>query len=272
MSRGHSAAGTGQAPLRPAIRAVCGQWWRTLVARPGLLRWPFYAVRFWQEWLRYRKLAGTELPRPQLADCHPCLAERTAFTQPDPHCLFQGIWALRHILRRTPARHVDVGSDNRWVGWLTVHIPVVSIDIRPLAVQVPNLECRGGSVLDLPFEDASVGSLSCLHVVEHVGLGRYGDPLDPAGTTRACRELSRVLAPGGSLYLSMPVGRPRVCFNAHRVTDPTSVSELCPGLTLVEFAAVRDDGTFVAETRPADLRDAEYACGLYLFTKEAGRP
>src|ERR1035437_9128085 len=63
-------------------------------------------------------------------------------------------------------------------------------------------------------------SVSCLHVAEHIGLGRYGDPIDPLGTNKALLELQRVLAPGGVLLFSMPVGRERVEFNAQRIWDP----------------------------------------------------
>ena len=42
-------------------------------------------------------------------------------------------------------------------------------------------------------------------MLEHIGLGRYGDPIDPQGTEKAATELQRVLAPGGDLYLSLPI-------------------------------------------------------------------
>ncbi|MCP2789027.1 DUF268 domain-containing protein, partial [Salmonella enterica subsp. enterica serovar Typhimurium] len=87
----------------------------------------------------------------------------------------------------------------------------------------------------LGLPDASLPSLSCLHVVEHVGLGRYGDPLDIAGSERALAELQRVLAPEGRLYLSVPVGRERICYNAHRVFSPRSIVDALSGLALREF-------------------------------------
>ena len=67
-------------------------------------------------------------------------------------------------------------------------------------------------------------------MAEHIGLGRYGDPLDPLGTRKAAAELQRVLAPGGQLLFSLPVGRPRVEFNAHRVHDPHEVASWFDGL------------------------------------------
>src|SRR5207253_10606962 len=74
-------------------------------------------------------------------------------------------------------------------------------------------------LLSLPFADRSVESLSCLHVAEHVGLGRYGDELDPEGTVKAARELQRVVAPAGRLYFALPVGRPRTEFRSEAHTS-----------------------------------------------------
>jgi hypothetical protein len=54
-------------------------------------------------------------------------------------------------------------------------------------------------------------------VVEHIGLGRYGDPLDPEGSVKAFLELKRIVQPGGDLYVSVPVDDVnRIYFNAHR--------------------------------------------------------
>jgi len=125
----------------------------------------------------------------------------------------------------------------------------------------------GGSLLTLPFADRSVTSLSCLHAIEHVGLGRYGDPLDPEGTHKAARELARVLAPGGNLFLATPVGQPRLCFNAHRIHSAEAIRELLPHLDLIEFAGIHDDGRYVERAELAEFCESKYACGLYWFRR-----
>jgi len=88
---------------------------------------------------------------------------------------------------------------------LTAFTNVTFIDIRPLEAKLDRLECIKGNILSMPFEDKSLRSLSCLCVAEHIGLGRYGDSLDPMGTKKAIKELSRVLAVNGNLYFSVPV-------------------------------------------------------------------
>ena len=109
------------------------------------------------------------------------------------------------------------------------------IDIRPIDLDLPNLFFRRGSILALPFDDDSIESLSSLCVVEHIGLGRFGDPIDPYGSEKAAKELKRVLNPGGNLYFSVPVDDAcRVYFNAHRAFTRDYVISLFASLELVD--------------------------------------
>jgi len=91
--------------------------------------------------------------------------------------------------------------------------------------------------------------------------------VDPDGWRKALHALQRVLRPGGRLYLSVPVGRERLCFNAHRVFSPTRVLDTVPDLDLVSFAGVDDSGRFLDGAKPEGLTDQEYACGLFEFTR-----
>jgi hypothetical protein len=223
--------------------------------------------RFLRERREYERLSGQPMRR---SDDYPQLLDRTMASPFDPHYTYQDGWAAREIHSRLPARHVDVGSRVSFVVGLTAFVPVTFIDVRPLDAVMPNLEPRAGSVLEMPFEDQTVVSLSCLHVAEHIGLGRYGDPLDPDGTRKAAAELQRVLSPGGHLYFSVPVGAPRTQFNAHRVFDPREVPRLFPELRLEAFSGVDDQGRWPPVLEPRDLTGAAWGCGLYLFTRDGG--
>lgn len=247
--------------LRPAFR----RWVDPIVPVKQSIRalneYPHYA----RSWRRYSRIPGAEPLR--FADSYPCLFDRTRTTQYDPHYFHQALWATDRILRRSPVEHVDVGSDVTFVGTLSATVPVAFVDIRPLPVDLPNLRSFAGDLLALPFEDGEIQSLSCLHVAEHVGLGRYGDRLAVDGTARACAELARVLGIGGDLFFSVPVGRPRVCFNAHRILHPLRVLDYFVGLELREFSLVDDSYRFVGDADPIAAGRLEYGCGLFWFRR-----
>ena len=110
-----------------------------------------------------------------------------------------------------------------------------------------------------------------MHTIEHIGLGRYGDVIDPQGDIKATRELARVLRLGGNLIFVTPVGKPRIQFNAHRIYSYQNVLDLFPSLTLKEFSMVPDDYKTHGLIRNADSKivaDQEYACGCFWFTKK----
>lgn len=222
-------------------------------------------IWFIKDYIKYPRIEGAETMK--IIDSYPCIHDKTATTIFDHHYFYQDIWAFNKIKENGAPSHVDVGSKIDFVGFLTAVTKVVFIDVRPLKVVLDNFESKKGDILALPFEDNSVDSLSCLHVAEHIGLGRYGDPLDPQGTKKSAKELSRVLAPGGNLYFSLPVGKPRLCFNAHRIHSPEQILDYFDGLELVELSGIDDNGVFTKNINIATLRDCDYGCGLFWFKK-----
>jgi SAM-dependent methyltransferase len=200
----------------------------------------------------------------------PCLDDRTAGTGFDRHYVYHTAWATRVLARSRPAEHVDVASLLYFAALASAFVPVRYYEYRPVDLHLPNLSCGQADLTRLPFADRSIASLSCMHVIEHVGLGRYGDALDPDGDLKAMRELGRVLAPGGSLLFVVPVGRPRVQFNAHRIYGFDQVREAFGGLELVEFALVPDrvhgNGLICPATKEqSDLQ--RYGCGCFWFRR-----
>lgn len=185
----------------------------------------------------------------------------------DKHYVYMDRWAFRQIQNSHPAEHVDVGSSIRFLSMASCVTQLKFVDIRPVRLDFDNFECIEGSILKLPFAGNSVQSLSCLHVAEHIGLGRYGDPLDPKGTEKACQELQRVLAPGGVLYFAVPIGEEITYFNAHRVFNPKTILDYFGGLQLQGFSAVSDQGHFISNANWQDFTGAHYACGMFKFTK-----
>jgi hypothetical protein len=218
-----------------------------------------------RDWRNYSGMDGAEPLA--LLDSYPVVTERTQTTAVEPHYFHVGCWASRRIAASGTGRHVDVGSDHRMLGVLSAFVSVVFVDIRPLSMGIDGLQPVSGDALLLPLRSESVASLSCLHAAEHIGLGRYGDALNPFGTRQAARELTRVLQPGGNLYLALPVGRPRVEFNAHRVHAPSQILHYFGDLELTGFAAEDDAQCYHAVADPDDFERADYACGMFWFRK-----
>jgi len=218
------------------------------------------------------------------AEFYPCLDDRVGHAaRVDPHYFFQDIWAARRVwdhwaaweYEDVPKQHVDVGSSVAGfvAHLLAMRVPVTYVDIRPLGLHVDGLTCLRTDATTLEgIADASVHSLSCLHALEHFGLGRYGDTVDAEAPWRAMDAFARVLATGGRLYFSVPVGRQRVVFNAHRVFAPGTVRRGFEqrGLKMVDFSIVRQEhGALEEDVGFLELLDEDYACGLFEFVKEA---
>lgn len=243
----------------PGIMA-CYRILQPLLPHVPVGRLPNY-IRFWKSYRAYRAMLGRA----------PCKARDLDIqigdwctTTPISYYFYQDTWAFRKIALARPEFHVDVGSTALLVGCMAAIVPTISVDVRPLVADVPGLKSMTGTITALPFESDYVPSISALCVIEHIGLGRYGDPLDTEGSRKAARELARVLKRGGDLYVSVPCGRSYTAFNAHRSFEKDEFIRMFPGLTLKEYVLVTNLGAthqFCGEPR------AGLHVGLFHFTK-----
>lgn len=236
-----------------------------MVIYPRPLLGLIYLPRFIYHWIMYEKINSDRKLR--ILDAYPCLGDWVSNTPFDSHYFYQASWLSRKLASSNTPKHLDIGSDVKMIAILSAFVPIEFMDFRPLDVNLKGLDCTSGDILELPISNLSVKSLSCLHVIEHIGLGRYGDALDPVGSQKALRQLERVIALGGKLYLSVPIGRERICFNAHRVFNPKSIIEAMPSLILREFSYVDDHGRFHENQKISDLKTLEYGCGMFYFEK-----
>ena len=198
---------------------------------------------------------------------YPCLSDSSSKTDFDSHYVYHTSWAARKLLENKCELHFDIGSDIRFVTIASAFQKIEFLDFRPAHITLSNLSCGHADLTKLVYKDQSIKSISCMHVVEHIGLGRYGDEINYNGAIIAMQELQRVLASGGFLYFVVPVGRPTVKFNAHRIFDPKFIEYQFSELTLLEFSFVNDDGKFIENTNPTQAQHENYGCGCYLFCR-----
>jgi SAM-dependent methyltransferase len=189
------------------------------------------------------------------------------------HYFHQDLLVATRIHRAAPRRHVDVGSRvDGFVAHVASFRRIEVIDIRPLAPSVhENIVFRQADLMrGAGVEDGMCDSLSCLHALEHFGLGRYGDPLDPQGHLKGFANLCRMLEPGGTLYLGVPIGPGAVHFNAHRVFAPEEpLRWAADRLQLAAFDYVDDAGDLHLASDPAQLPPLRYGCGIYTLRRTA---
>lgn len=151
-------------------------------------------------------------------DAFPMLNDDTPGSDFERHYIYHLAWACRALRRINPSLHHDFSSSLNFSVMASAWYPFIFCDYRPAAVQLDGLTCRHEDLTRLSYADNSLASVSCMHVLEHIGLGRYGDAIDYDGDLKAIRELKRVMRPGGDLLIVLPVGRAaRIQFNGHRI-------------------------------------------------------
>jgi hypothetical protein len=191
------------------------------------------------------------------------------------HYFLQDLVVAQRIFARNPERHVDVGSRiDGFVAHVASFRKIEVLDIRPLETTLPNISFRQHDLM-LGATDMKdhADSVSCLHAMEHMGLGRYGDSLDIGGHLRAFEGLTKIVRKGGTLYLSVPVGAERIEFNGHRVFAIDTILEMSrASFSLSDFTYIDDSGILHQRAR-IDGPDARrnfglrYGCGIFELKK-----
>lgn len=255
---------TDQFTLRAKLGMLTG------VSLGTLLKTVKGAPYFLRSVRKYRNLNSNRSFRISIRHIFPILSDfGDSAGMAEGHYFHQDLWAAKKVFKTAPQRHIDIGSRvDGFVAHVLVFMPITVIDIRQLDTNIPGLSFLRDDATQLAqLPNNSVESLSSLHAAEHFGLGRYSDPIDPSACFKFMAALQRVLAPGGRLYFSVPVGHERVEFNAHRVFAPQTILDNFRELHLLSFSCVGDDGRLHEDQKPADVAQCDFACGLFEFTK-----
>lgn len=195
---------------------------------------------------------------------------------------WQDLLVAQRIFQTNPKRHVDVGSRiDGFVAHIASFRTVEVFDIRHVNSDIPGVVFTQADLTSPKSVSNLCGashgycdSLSCLHAIEHFGLGRYGDPVNPLGYQLGIENLSKLLILGGRLYLSTPIGRERVEFNANWVFDPNTIIRIAnkvglriDELTVLDQQGGREHVLNPDERKLSQLSKEHYRLGIFHFVK-----
>lgn len=226
-------------------------------------------IRFFKTYREFKKAGG------EVSKIHPIYKDyRKQAGTATGHYFHQDLLVASYIHQKNPVRHIDIGSSiEGFVAHVASFRPIEVFDVRQLQdtghpnIKFSQMDLMNGAGLEVDACD----SLSCLHAIEHFGLGRYGDPINPSGHLAGFRNLLRMLKPGGLLYISFPIGaQDQVQFNAHRIFHPKSIFNWQSDvkIELVGFSFVDDAGNLHRDVQvDAVPNDLNYGCGIYSIRK-----
>jgi hypothetical protein len=233
---------------------------------------PFY-LRNYYEIKRQARRGGREFP---FGKFYPCLHERFQESGvASGHYFHQDLLVANKIFRNNPAKHVDIGSR---VDGLVAHVAsfreIEVFDIRKLQCSILNVRFKQVDMMDkcLGLRDYC-DSASCLHALEHFGLGRYGDRVDYNGHLIGWENIYHLLKKKGKLYFSVPIGEQRIEFNAHRVFSLKYLLTLFEGKYKIDsFSYVDDNGRLhrdveLKEQQVQENFSCHYGCGIFELFK-----
>jgi hypothetical protein len=204
----------------------------------------------------------------------PILTDKYAKAGNMDNYFWQDLWAARLIFHSGIKKHFDIGSriDGFIAHLLAMEVDVTLIDIREFPGVVEGLHTIIDDAATLgQVPNDSIESMSALCSLEHFGLGRYGDTIDPEACFKCFGEIPAKMRKGGNLYVSVPVGKERLQFNAHRIFYASTIIENFSSLHLEEYSCACDgilERNVEIHKYDNDLHDGEYRYGLFHFVKK----
>ncbi|MDR3287671.1 MAG: DUF268 domain-containing protein [Prevotellaceae bacterium] len=208
-----------------------------------------------------------------LSNKYPCVGDKFAQSGSTSGAYFlQDIYVAREIYKANPQKHIDIASRiDGFVAHVAVFREIEIFDIRPLKVCDKNMGFRQANLMDLNNLYINYcDSISCLHSIEHFGLGRYGDPIDPNGHLKGIENIAKILKTNGIFYFSVPLGKNRVEFNAQRVFSLRYLLDwVMEKFKIIKFSYIDDDFMLhenVDITEETINNDCGCKCGCAIFT------
>jgi SAM-dependent methyltransferase len=249
---------------------------RLLIKGTPLLIYLKNLPAFLKGYREIKKQAGQNETFFPFGKLYPCLEDADSESGvASGHYFHQDLLVSGRVFKNNPVKHVDIGSRiDGFVAHVASFREIEVLDIRELSNTISNVHFRQADLIDKNFElQDYCDSVSCLHALEHFGLGRYGDAIDYSGHLAGWKNIYKMLAKGGKLYFSVPVGPQRIEFNAHRVFSIKYLLDLIGNNYRIDsFSYVDDKGNLhsnvALEKKSIDNNfSCHYGCGIFELTK-----
>lgn len=230
----------------------------------------YYYPRYLKELYKFIKLGGTVTHTFKvLTDYHDQAGSIKG------QYFHQDLLIAKFIYLNKPVRHIDIGSRiDGFVAHVSTFRPIEIMDIRNLKKsEHNNIKFIKKDLMDTKnIEKRITDSVSCLHAIEHFGLGRYGDDINPNGHIIGFNNIVGMLKISGILYISFPIGKKNeTYFNAHRIFHPKDIfnwSYNKNDLLLLRFDYVDDNGFLKTNINLTKHKfNVTNGCGIYTFKK-----
>lgn len=192
------------------------------------------------------------------------------------HYFFQDLYVAQRIFFNRPFRHVDIGSRvDGFVAHVATFREIEVFDIRPLDIPVTNVKFTQIDITQDPGSFLeSIDSISCLHALEHFGLGRYGDPICFDGFYTGFLNITKLLKRGGTFYFSVPIGPQRVEFHGQRIFSLDFLVKIITPYYNVKILSIIDDQNVLhsdVKFSPIDLGEnfnCNFGCAIFELIKK----
>lgn len=145
-------------------------------------------------------------------------------------------WAARKInARGSSQRILDIGSVKMMNAILSAHHDVTSLVLADCHDEISTVRYVRHDASDpMPFPDAAFDVFTSMASLQLVGLGRYGDRLNPNCLPDLVKELGRVMRRDSVLLVSMCLGKNLLNFNNSWFFDIETIKRIFAGWELVD--------------------------------------
>lgn len=212
-----------------------------------------------------------------ITDYYPCPADRFEEAGTLPlHYFHQDLYVAQRLFKNNPVKHVDIGSRiDGFIAHAATFRQIEVMDIREIKKSIPNVVFLKADIMsDNWVLNDYCDSVSCLHTIEHLGLGRYGDPVDVNGHIKGFNNIVSMIKKGGRLYLSTVIGPQRIEFDAHRVFSVKYLLDLLKkDFSIERFSYIDDNNIFHPSSELSDKSipgnfGCNYGCGIFELIKK----